>query len=110
VNQRFGLNLDEREQLLFDQFEETWVADPEVSAQAQNNTVENFGPVFDRMFMGRVVGRMDDNEAIFRRILDDAEFRQVLMDWYATKVYRRAKSWLSPGGGWPSLQGRHQGR
>jgi type I restriction enzyme R subunit len=91
LNDRFGLTLDERDQLLFDQFEETWVADPEVSAQAQNNTVENFRLVFDRMFMGTVVGRMDGNEAIFKRILDDEEFRQVLMDLYAGRVYRRAR-------------------
>ena len=44
-----------------------------------------------RMFMGTVVGRMDDNEAIFKCILDDEEFRQMLMDWYAAKVYRRAR-------------------
>ena len=43
------------------------------------------------MFMGTVVGRMDDNEAIFKRILDDEEFREVLMDWYAARVYRRAR-------------------
>ena len=92
LNERFGLNLDERDQLLFDQFEETWVADPEVAAQAQNNTIENFRLVFDRMFMGTVVGRMDDNEAIFKRILDDEEFREVLMDLYAARVYRRARS------------------
>ena len=91
LNDRFGLTLDERDQLLFDQFEETWVADPEVSAQAQNNTIENFRLVFDRMFMGTVVGRMDDNEAIFKRILDDPEFREVLMDLYAARVYRRAR-------------------
>lgn len=78
-------------QLLFDQFEESWISDPEVSAQAQNNTIENFRLVFDRMFMGTVVGRMDANEAIFKKILDDEEFRQVLMDWYAAKVYRRAR-------------------
>jgi type I restriction enzyme R subunit len=91
LNDRFGLTLDERDQLLFDQFEETWVTDPEVSAQAQNNTIENFRLVFDRMFMGTVVGRMDDNEAIFKRILDDPEFREVLMDWYAARVYRKAR-------------------
>jgi type I restriction enzyme R subunit len=91
LNDRFGLTLDERDQLLFDQFEETWVADPEVSAQAQNNTIENFRLVFDRMFMGTVVGRMDDNEAIFKRILDDPEFREVLMDLYAARVYRKAR-------------------
>jgi type I restriction enzyme R subunit len=91
LNDRFGLTLDERDQLLFDQFEETWVADPEVSAQAQNNTIENFRLVFDRMFMGTVVDRMDANEAIFKKILDDEDFRQVLMDWYAAKVYKRAR-------------------
>jgi type I restriction enzyme R subunit len=46
--------------------------------------------VFDRMFMGTVVGRMDDNEAIFKRVLDDEEFRQVLMEFYARRVYLRA--------------------
>jgi hypothetical protein len=34
---------------------------------------------------------MDENEAIFKRILDDEEFRQVLMDLYAGRVYRRAR-------------------
>jgi type I restriction enzyme R subunit len=92
LNQRFGLKLDEQDQLLFDQFEETWLSDPEVAAQARNNTIENFRLVFDRMFMGTVVGRMDDNEAIFKRILDDEEFRDVLMDLYADRVYRRARS------------------
>jgi type I restriction enzyme, R subunit len=51
LNERFGLNLNEQDQLLFDQFEDNWVSDPEVAAQAQNNTIENFRLVFDRMFM-----------------------------------------------------------
>ncbi|MDQ6947686.1 MAG: type I restriction endonuclease subunit R, partial [Actinomycetota bacterium] len=91
LNERFGLNLGEADQLLFDQFEETWLADPEVAAQARNNTIENFRLVFDRMFLNTVVGRMDDNEAIFKRILDDPEFQATLMSLYATKVYRRAR-------------------
>jgi hypothetical protein len=47
--------------------------------------------VFDRMFMGTVIGRMDDNEAIFKRILDDDEFQKTLMDLYAMRVYRRLR-------------------
>jgi hypothetical protein len=47
--------------------------------------------VFDRMFLKTVVGRMDDNEAIFKRVLDDEEFRDALVDLYATRVYRRAR-------------------
>ena len=91
LNERFGLDLDDRDQLLFDQFEETWVTDPAVAAQARGNTLDNFRLVFDRMFLNTVVGRMDENEAIFKRILDDEEFRQTLMDLYATRVYRRAR-------------------
>jgi type I restriction enzyme R subunit len=91
LNQRFGLTLGEQDQLLFDQFEETWLSDPEVAAQARNNTIENFRLVFDRMFMDTVVTRMDDNEAIFKRILDDEEFSEVLKDLYAGRVYRRAR-------------------
>jgi len=91
INERFGLNLDRRDQLLFEQFEETWVANPEVAAQARNNTLDNFRLVFDRMFLRTVVGRMDENEAIFKRILDDPEFQAALMDLYATRVYRRSR-------------------
>ena len=91
LNERFGLNLDESDQLLFDQFEETWLADDEVVAQARNNTLENFRLVFDREFMKTVVGRMDDNEAIFKRVLDDPEFQAALKELYATRVYRRAR-------------------
>src|SRR5258708_4441249 len=92
LNERFGLNLDQRDQLLFDQFEETWVANPEIAAQARNNTLDNFRLVFDRTFLRTVVGRMDENEAIFKRILDDPEFQTALMDLYATRVYRRTRA------------------
>lgn len=92
LNERFGLNLDERDQLLFDQFEKTWVADPEVAAQARNNTLDNFRLVFDRLFLRTVVGRMDENEAIFKRILDDPDFQAALMDLYATRVYSRSRA------------------
>jgi type I restriction enzyme R subunit len=91
LNERFGLNLDERDQLLFDQFEETWAADPDVVDQARSNTLENFRLVFDQRFLDTVVSRMDENEAIFKRILDDEAFRQVLMDLYAGRVYRKAR-------------------
>ncbi len=91
LNERFGLNLNVRDQLLFDQFEDTWLADDDVVAQARANTFDNFRLRFDQKFMDTVVSRMDLNEAIFKRVLDDEEFRRVLMDLYATRVYGRAR-------------------
>ena len=41
--------------------------------------------------MNTVVTRMDDNEAIFKRILDDDDFRALLEAHYAKKVYERLR-------------------
>lgn len=62
LNERFGLKLNDQDQFLFDQFEETWVTDPEVVAQAKGNSLESFRLVFDDRFLDTVVSRMDDNE------------------------------------------------
>jgi hypothetical protein len=36
--------------------------------------------VFDRTFLDTVVRRMDDNEEIFKRILDEPDFQQTVLD------------------------------
>ena len=67
------------------------LADEDVVAQALNNRFDNFRLVFDRRFLDTVMARMDGNEAIFKRILDDEEFRGALMDLYADRLYRRLR-------------------
>ena len=56
------------------------------------NTLANFRLVFEPKFMNTVIGRMDANEAIFKRILDDDDFRDVLADFYLKKMYARLRS------------------
>ena len=91
LNERFGLNLNERDQLLFDQFEQTWLANDDVVGRARNNTFDNFRLVFDREFEKTLIGRMQGNEAIVSRILDDEEFGDALMELYARRVYQQAR-------------------
>ena len=91
LNERFGLNLDDADQLLFDQFEEGWAKDPELLAQAQQNSIENFRLEFNRKFLNTVVTRMDANEDIFKQILDNEAFRDVLSEFYLQKVYSRLR-------------------
>jgi type I restriction enzyme R subunit len=91
LNERFGLDLTEADQLLFDQYEQEWLSDPAVTDQARSNTIENFKLVFDRNFLKTVISRMDENDALFRRILDDPEFQDAVKDFYGTKVYRQAR-------------------
>ncbi|MEK6190729.1 MAG: DEAD/DEAH box helicase family protein [Chloroflexota bacterium] len=98
LNERFGLQLTDADQLLFDQFEESWVGDADLAAQAQANTLENFRLVFADAFMKTIVRRMDDNADIFRRILDDREFQAVVMDHYLQRVFERARAGSVPAG------------
>jgi len=92
LNEQFGLKLDEKDKLLFDQFEQTWLADADVLAQAQNNDFDNFLLVFERLFLATVIDRMDTNDEIFQRILDNPGFKDVLLDWYAREVFKKANA------------------
>ena len=92
MNERFGLELGDADQLLFDQFEESWAADDSLAARARNNDFQNFRLVFDKTFLDTVIRRMDDNEDIFKRILDEPTFRKTVLDHYAEKLYGRLRS------------------
>jgi len=87
------------DQLLFDQFEEGWVADGDLAAQAQADTLDSFRLVFADAFMKTIVRRMDGNAEIFQRILDDRDFQSVVMNHYVRRVFDRPRTDLtaSPG-------------
>lgn len=91
LNERFGTDLTEVDKLLLDQFEESWIADEELSDQANSNTIDNFRLVFDRKFMQTIVTRVDSNEEIYKRILDDEDFQAALSDFYLRRVYERLR-------------------
>ncbi len=92
VNDRFGTDLTDVDKLLLDQFEESWVADDELSDQAKNNSIDNFRLVFDRKFLETIVTRVDENEEIFKKILDDEDFRATVGEFYLQKVYERLRT------------------
>lgn len=67
----------------FDQVEESWAADETLGAQARANDFPNFRLVFDREFLATIVGRVDQNDAIFKQTL--------LLEFYVAKVYERPR-------------------
>jgi type I restriction enzyme R subunit len=91
LNERFGTDLTDVDKLLLDQFEESWVADGELSDQARNNTIDNFKLVFDKKFLQTIITRVDANDEIYKRILDDEDFRTALGEFYLRKVYNRLR-------------------
>lgn len=91
LNERFGLDLGEADRLFFDSIGESFLGDDEIVDQARTNRFEDFKLAFDPRFLKTVVTRMDENDALFRRILDDPEFQDAVKDFYGQDVYRKAR-------------------
>ena len=91
LNERFGTDFSEADRLLFDQFEAEWKADGELGDQARNNSMENFKLAFDKKFISTIVGRMDQNSEIFKRVLDDDDFSEFLKRVYLERVYEQLR-------------------
>jgi type I restriction enzyme R subunit len=87
LNERFGMTLGTADQLFFDQMEASWLADEHLVDQARANPLDNFRLVFADKFISTMVARMDDNEDLFKRVLDDREFQAAVMDHYLLRVY-----------------------
>jgi hypothetical protein len=66
-------------------------ADAQLVARARTNTFDNFLLVFDHTFLDTIAKRVDSNDAIFKKILDEPEFRRTLLEFYATKLYERLR-------------------
>jgi len=89
LNDRFGTDFTEADRYFFAQIEEELVADQQLSQQAQSNTIENFKYGFDDKFLNTLIERMDINQEIFTKIMDDKSFGAVVKDWMLKKVYDR---------------------
>jgi type I restriction enzyme, R subunit len=92
LNKRFGTEFTDADRYFFSQIEEELVSDKTLSQQAQNNSIDNFKYGFDDAFLMKLIDRMDANQDIFGRIMDDEEFGTLVRDWMLKKVYQRLKA------------------
>ncbi|MBE2200020.1 MAG: type I restriction endonuclease subunit R [Anaerolinea sp.] len=89
LNKRFGTDFTDADKYFFRQIEEALVNDEKLAQQAKNNSIGNFKYGFDELFLDKLIERMDENQDIFAKILDDAEFGAVVREWMLRKVYAR---------------------
>jgi type I restriction enzyme R subunit len=69
--------------------EEDMIADTNLQEQAKNNPIENFKFGFEDMFMDKLIGRMEQNQDIFAKMMDDKEFGGLVRNYMLKKVYDR---------------------
>ncbi len=89
VNKHFGTDFTEADRLFFDQIEAELVADPKLKEQAESNTIENFKFGLDEIFFDKLIGRMEQNQDLFLKIMDDKDFGELVKTYMLKKVYGR---------------------
>lgn len=92
LNERFGTDFTEADQLFFDQVRATAVRDEKVVEAAQANNFPNFAAYFGRVLEDLFIDRMDGNEEIFRRVMSDGQFRGAAQEHIAREVYERIRA------------------
>ncbi len=92
VNERFGTDFNQADQLFFDQIVEAAVSDDGLRRAAAVNPEDKFELVFRNLLDRLFVERMDQNEGIFVRFMNDPAFQKIVTTWMAGEVYRRFRS------------------
>jgi type I restriction enzyme, R subunit len=96
VNDRFGTDFNQADQLFFDQIVEAAMTDEGLKQAAEVNPGEKFQLLFKNVLEKLFADRMDQNEEIFVRFMNDIPFQKVVTTWMADEAYQRLRSGDSP--------------
>lgn len=89
VNQRFGTEFTPADELFFSQIREEAVTNTALQQAALANTLDNFKFVFEKTLEGLFIDRMDQNQEIFARFMNDKDFQQVVANVLMRQVYNQ---------------------
>ena len=89
INDRFGTDFNQADQLFFDQLVEAAAQDSVLQQAAQVNPEDKFALVFTSMLETLFIERMEQNEEVFARYMNDPAFQKVITSWLSDEVYRR---------------------
>ena len=92
LNERFGTDFKPGDQLFLESIREDALADPDIRQAALANTMENFGYVFLKTLEGLFIDRMEQNEDITARFMNDQDFQEVVGKHLLKKVYEQVRS------------------
>ena len=88
---RAGPRIRPADQLFFDQVEAPALHREDLRQAAQVNTPDDFRLVFEKELEGLFVDRMEGNDDIFRRVMQDKQFRAMASAYLMSKVYAKAR-------------------
>ena len=91
LNERFGTDFTEADQLFFDQIRASAENDESIAEAARANNLMDFAAYLDRRLDELFIGRMEGNEEIFARVMRDTKFRSTAHEHLAWEIFQRVR-------------------
>jgi len=92
INNRFGTDFNQADQYFFDQVVETAIIDESIITAAIINPADKFELVFKNLLQNLFAERIDQNEEIFARFMNDNQFQKAVTTWLAEQAYNKIKA------------------
>jgi type I restriction enzyme R subunit len=92
LNERFGTEFKPADQLFLDSIREDAAADTTLREAAMANTMENFGYVFLKALEGLFIDRIDQNEEITAKFMNEREFQEIVGKNLLKQVYEQIRA------------------
>lgn len=89
LNDRFSTEFTEADKLFFDQMEADLLLDETLQSQAKVNKIDTFKYAFEDMFINILMDRMEQNQDIFEKILENKAFGGLVKDMMMKSVYQK---------------------
>ena len=89
INERFGGELTEADQLFFDQIAEAASRNESLRKAAEVNSLDKFQLVFRQVLESLFIERMELNEELFTDYMSKPELQELVSKWMGSQVYER---------------------
>lgn len=98
LNEQLGTEFKPADQLFFDSIREQAVADENIRQAAKANTLENFSYVFIKALESLFIDRMEQNEEITAKYMNEEDFRRIVSQDIMKRVYDQIRAEETVGG------------
>jgi type I restriction enzyme R subunit len=92
INERFGSELSEADQLFFDQIAEAASQNEMLQKAAEVNSLDKFQLVFRQVLESLFIERMELNEELFTDYMSKPDLQELVSTWMGSQVYDRLGS------------------
>ena len=89
LNQQFGTEFTEGDRFFFEQIEAELMQNETLRNQARANKLDTFKFAFEEIFLEKIIERMEQNQDIFERILEDQSFGSLVKELMMQNVYKK---------------------